>query len=308
MDWKNARPVQHKKRFLVISSSSNSRRIFSSRVLHSLSAGLTSVYPASREFPMSSSPSPSSVTAAMLAIGDELLSGRTKDKNIGHLADVLTMSGIDLKEVRIVADEEPAIVEALNALRARYDYVFTSGGIGPTHDDITADAVSAAFGLPCEHDSEAMRLLSEMYHAREMEFTDARKRMARMPRGAKHIANPVSVAPGFIVENVYVMAGVPQVFQAMLDNVVPTLQVGTKMMSQSVRSPYGEGDIGTPLSEVQKAHPQTSIGSYPKYDGQRFSTEIVVRARDAELLAAATRDVTAMIENIAKAKATSTVA
>ncbi len=242
------------------------------------------------------------VSAAMLAIGDELLSGRTKDKNIGHLADVLTMSGIDLKEVRIVADEEQPIVEAVNALRARYDYVFTSGGIGPTHDDITADAISAAFELPCEHDADAMRILGDMYRVREMEFTDARKRMARMPRGAKHIANPVSVAPGFIIGNVYVMAGVPQVFQAMLDNIVPTLKTGTKIMSQSVRSPYGEGDIGTPLTEVQKAHPATSIGSYPKYDGQRFSTEIVVRARDLAALDAATRDITSMIEKIAEQK------
>ncbi|NTE86211.1 competence/damage-inducible protein A [Agrobacterium rubi] len=243
------------------------------------------------------------VSAAMLAIGDELLSGRTKDKNIGHLADVLTMSGIDLKEVRIVADEEADIIEALNALRQRYDYVFTSGGIGPTHDDITADAVSAAFGLPCEHNAEAMRLLGEMYQKREMEFTDARKRMARMPRGAQHIVNPVSVAPGFIVENVYVMAGVPQVFQAMLDNVIPTLRTGSKVLSQAVHSPYGEGDIGTPLSAVQKAHPQTSIGSYPKYDGQRFSTEIVVRARDAEALNAATKDVETMLQTIAEQKA-----
>ncbi|WP_111838141.1 competence/damage-inducible protein A [Agrobacterium sp. lyk4-40-TYG-31] len=243
------------------------------------------------------------VSAAMLAIGDELLSGRTKDKNIGHLADVMTMSGIDLKEVRIVADEEPAIVEALNALRSRYDYVFTSGGIGPTHDDITADAVSAAFGLPCEHDADAMRLLGEMYRTREMEFTDARKRMARMPRGARHIVNPVSVAPGFIVENVYVMAGVPQVFQAMLDNVIPTLRTGSKILSQAVRSPFGEGDIGTLLSGVQKSHPETSIGSYPKYDGQRFSTEIVVRARDADALHAAAQDVSAMIDAIAREKA-----
>jgi molybdenum cofactor synthesis domain-containing protein len=239
----------------------------------------------------------------MLAIGDELLSGRTKDKNIGHLADVLTMSGIDLKEVRIVADEEPDIIEALNSLRARYDYVFTSGGIGPTHDDITADAISAAFDLPCEHDAEALRLLGEMYQKRDMEFTDARKRMARMPRGAQHIVNPVSVAPGFIVENVYVMAGVPQVFQAMLDNVMPTLRTGAKVLSQAVHSPYGEGDIGTPLSAVQKAHPQTSIGSYPKYDGQRFSTEIVVRARDADAMSAATKDVEAMLEIIAQQKA-----
>lgn len=252
-----------------------------------------------------SAPSPASkvVSAAMLAIGDELLSGRTKDKNIGHLADVLTMAGIDLKEVRIVADEEADIVEALNALRARYDYVFTSGGIGPTHDDITADAVSVAFGLPCEHDADAMRLLGDMYRVRELEFTDARKRMARMPRGAKHIANPVSTAPGFIVENVYVMAGVPHIFQAMLDNVLPTLSTGAKILSNAVHSPFAEGDIGTPLAGIQKAHPETSIGSYPKYDGQRFSTEIIVRARDAAALDAAVHDVTAVIEEIAREKA-----
>ncbi|MCF6370130.1 competence/damage-inducible protein A [Rhizobium halophilum] len=238
------------------------------------------------------------VTAAMLAIGDELLSGRTKDKNIGHLADVLTLSGIDLKEVRIVADEEEAIVDALNALRARYDYVFTSGGIGPTHDDITADAVSEAFGLPCVHDPEAMRLLGEIYQRREMEFTEARQRMARMPQGARHIANPVSTAPGFIVENVYVMAGVPQVFQAMLDNVVAELRTGTKMLSRALPCPFGEGDIGTPLAAIQKTHPQTTIGSYPKYDGQRFSTEIVVRARHAEELEAAAEAVMQMVREL----------
>lgn len=235
------------------------------------------------------------VTAAMLAIGDELLSGRTKDKNIGHLADVLTLAGIDLKEVRIVADEEEAIAEALNALRQRHDYVFTSGGIGPTHDDITADAVSKAFGLPCIHDPEAMRLLGDMYARREMEFTEARQRMARMPEGARHIPNPVSTAPGFIVENVHVMAGVPQVFQAMLDNVLPQLRTGSKMLSRALPCPFGEGDIGSPLAAIQKAHPATSIGSYPKYDGARFSTEIVVRARDDRDLEAAAEAVQEMI-------------
>ncbi|MBP1844660.1 molybdenum cofactor synthesis domain-containing protein [Rhizobium petrolearium] len=248
------------------------------------------------------SQSPSIITAAMLAIGDELLSGRTKDKNIGHLADLLTLSGIDLKEVRIVADEEDAIVEALNALRLRYDYVFTSGGIGPTHDDITADAVSRAFGVPCIYDPDAMKLLADMYKRREMEFTDARQRMARMPEGARHIPNPVSTAPGFIIGNVHVMAGVPQVFQAMVDNVLPTLRLGAKMLSRALPCPYGEGDIGTLLAEVQKAHPQTSIGSYPKYDGQRFSTEIVVRARDPEILDAAAEAVAEMIAGIDRAK------
>ena len=243
------------------------------------------------------------VTAAMLAIGDELLSGRTKDKNIGHLADVLLLAGIDLKEVRIVADDEDAIVSALNALRPQYDYVFTSGGIGPTHDDITADAIARAFGVPCEHDAEAMRIMGEMYARREMEFTEARQRMARMPVGSKHIANPVSTAPGFNIGNVYVMAGVPQVFQAMLDNVIPTLKTGARVLSTAISCPYGEGEIGTPLGLIQKAHPDTSIGSYPRYVGQSFSTEIVVRGRSAELIENVAAEVRAMIEDIRQSKA-----
>ncbi|WFS02152.1 competence/damage-inducible protein A [Rhizobium tumorigenes] len=242
------------------------------------------------------------ITAAMLAIGDELLSGRTKDKNIGHLADILLLSGIDLKEVRIVADEEDAIVAALNALRGTYDYVFTSGGIGPTHDDITADAIAKAFGVACEHDEEAMKLMAAMYERRDMPFTEARQRMARMPVGATHIANPVSTAPGFTIGNVHVMAGVPQVFQAMLDNVIPTLRTGTPMLSTAVACPFGEGDIGTPLGAIQKAHPETSIGSYPRYLGQSFSTEIVVRARTEAAMQAAAEEVRQMIETIRKAK------
>jgi molybdenum cofactor synthesis domain-containing protein len=244
------------------------------------------------------------VTAAMLAIGDELLSGRTKDKNIGHLADVLLVSGIDLKEVRIVGDEEEAIVAALNAMRGSYDYVFTSGGIGPTHDDITADAIAKAFDLPCEYDEEAMQLLADMYARRGMEFTEARQRMARMPVGARHIANPVSTAPGFIIGNVHVMAGVPQVFQAMLNEIVPTLRSGIRMLSTAVSCPFGEGDVGTPLAAIQKVHPDTSIGSYPRYVGHSFSTEIVVRARSQQPLEAAAEDIRAMIEAIAREKAT----
>ncbi|MDX3924762.1 MAG: competence/damage-inducible protein A [Shinella sp.] len=247
----------------------------------------------------------SPITAAMLAIGDELLSGRTKDRNIGHLADVLFLAGIDLKEVRIVGDEEDMIVEALNALRGRYTYVFTSGGIGPTHDDITADAVAKAFGVPCLHDPLAMRLLGEMYERRAMEFNEARKRMARMPEGAVHIPNSVSTAPGFVIGNVHVMAGVPQVFTAMLEALMPTLATGVPMLSRSVNSPFGEGDIGSALAAIQKAHPQTSIGSYPRFDGNRFSTEIVIRSRDEAPAAAAERDVLAMISEIAAAKASS---
>lgn len=252
--------------------------------------------------PSSAPASAAVVTAAILAIGDELLSGRTRDRNIGHLASVLTASGIDLREVRIVSDDEAAIVEALNALRTRYDYVFTSGGIGPTHDDITADAVARAFGLPCEHDPEAMRLLGEMYAARGLEFTEARQRMARMPRGARHIPNPVSTAPGFIVENVHVMAGVPQVFVAMVEAVIPTLRTGVAIVSRSIASPFGEGDIGTALAAVQAAHKDTSIGSYPRYDGKAFSTEIVVRARDEKACETAARAVEAMIDEIRRYK------
>lgn len=243
------------------------------------------------------------VTAAMLAIGDELLSGRTKDKNIGYLADMLTIAGIDLKEVRIVADEEDAIVEALNALRGRYDYVFTSGGIGPTHDDITADAVSKAFGLACIYDDKAMDLLGEMYSRRAMEFTEARKRMARMPEGSTHIANPVSTAPGFQIGNVFVMAGVPQVFQAMLNAVVDQLPAGSKVLSRTLACPFGEGDIGTLLAAIQKEHPDTSIGSYPRFDGRSFSTELVVRARSEAPLEAAAVAIEAMIASLVASRA-----
>ncbi len=241
------------------------------------------------------------VSAAMLVSGDEILSGRTKDKNIGHLADIMTAIGIDLKEVRIVPDEEDEIVAAVNALRARYTYVFTTGGIGPTHDDITADSIAKAFGVPCEYDAKAYAMLEENYARRELEFTEARKRMARMPRGAEHIDNPISVAPGFRIGNVHVMAGVPSIFQAMLDNIVPTLKTGTKMLSAMVPCPFGEGLIGGPLAEIQKAHPDTIIGSYPKYGDGKFWTELVVRARTQEALDAGRAAVEAMVAGFAKA-------
>ncbi len=243
------------------------------------------------------------VRAAMLAIGDELLSGRTKDKNIGHLADVLTAAGIDLKEVRIMPDEEAAIVAALNALRANYDYVFTSGGIGPTHDDITADAVARAFGVPCIYEERAMKLLADNYTKRGLEFTESRKRMARMPQGSEHIDNPVSAAPGFHIGNVYVMAGVPSVFQAMLGNVLPTLRTGRKLLSRSVLCPFGEGVIGAPLAQIQKENPETVIGSYPKFENGRFSTELVVRGSDAARIDAAIAAIESMMATLEKVRA-----
>jgi molybdenum cofactor synthesis domain-containing protein len=240
------------------------------------------------------------VTAAMIVIGDEILSGRTKDRNIGHLAEIMTAVGIDLKEVRVVPDEEDEIVAAVNALRQRYTYVFTTGGIGPTHDDITADTVAKAFGVPCEYDAKALSLLAASYATRNIEFNEARKRMARMPRGAVHIDNPVSIAPGFRIGNVHVMAGVPSIFQAMLDNVVPTLKTGRKLLSATVECPFGEGIIGGPLGEIQKAHPDTIIGSYPKYSDGAFWTELVVRARSQAALDAARQAVEEMVAGLLK--------
>ncbi|MCO5145992.1 MAG: competence/damage-inducible protein A [Aquamicrobium sp.] len=238
------------------------------------------------------------MTAAMIVIGDEILSGRTKDRNIGHLAEMMTAIGIDLKEVRIVPDEEDEIVAAVNALRARHAYVFTTGGIGPTHDDITADSVAKAFGVPCEYDPASYALLAAHYAGRGLEFNAARKRMARMPRGAVAIDNPVSVAPGFRIGNVHVMAGVPAIFQAMLDNVVPTLETGKKLVSATIHCPFGEGIIGGPLGEIQKAHPETIIGSYPKYLDGSFWTELVVRARSPEALEAARAAVQALVDSL----------
>src|ERR671937_399608 len=217
------------------------------------------------------------VTAGILVIGDEILSGRTKDKNIGFIAEYLTNIGIDLKEVRIVADDEADIVAALNALRARYTYVFTTGGIGPTHDDITADAIAKAFGVSIDYHPEAVELLRARFGGAEL--NEARMRMARVPAGGELIYNKVSTAPGFRIGNVFVMAGVPTIMQAMLDYVGPTLRTGAKMLSETLRADAREGDIGGPLAEIAKAHPGTLIGSYPFFDDRRGpNTNIVVRS------------------------------
>ncbi len=222
------------------------------------------------------------VTAGLLVIGDEILSGRTKDKNIGFIAEYLTALGIDLKEVRVVPDEEGEIVAALNALRARYTYVFTTGGIGPTHDDITADSVAKAFGVSIDVDPRVV----ELFRARApaMELNEARLRMARIPQGAALVENKVSTAPGFMLGNVIVMAGVPSIMQSMLDAVSGKLKTGAKMLSETVLANAREGDIGTPLGEIAKANPEVIIGSYPFFDGSGPNTNIVVRSRDARNL------------------------
>lgn len=237
--------------------------------------------------------SDTNVTAAILVIGDEILSGRTKDKNIGYIAEYLTNIGVDLREVRVVPDVTEEIVAALNALRSRYTYVFTTGGIGPTHDDITADAVAAAFGVTIDHDPRAVAMLSERFSAAEL--NEARMRMARIPAGADLVANAISKAPGFHIGNVYVMAGVPAIMQAMLDVIGPTLRTGAKMLSETVQAGLREGDIGGPLAEIAKAHPAVSIGSYPFWSETGPDTNIVVRSRDAEKLLAAMAAVKAMV-------------
>jgi molybdenum cofactor synthesis domain-containing protein len=238
-------------------------------------------------------------TAAILVIGDEILSGRTKDKNIGYIAEYLTNIGIDLREVRIVADDEMAIVEALNALRARNRYVFTTGGIGPTHDDITAESVAKAFGVPIDYDPRAVAIMKERYAALGTEMNEARMRMTRIPEGAALVLNKVSAAPGFWIGNVIVMAGVPSIMQAMLDEVAPKLATGAKMLSETVRADCREGDIGTELGEVAKGYPEVMIGSYPFVDEVRGpNTNVVVRARDPERLAAAKAAVEAMLAQV----------
>jgi molybdenum cofactor synthesis domain-containing protein len=237
------------------------------------------------------------VTAGLLVIGDEILSGRTKDKNIGYIAEYLTNIGIDLKEVRVVADDEQAIVEALNALRQGYTYVFTTGGIGPTHDDITADCVAKAFGVFIDYDPRAVALMRERFP--ETELNEARMRMTRIPAGAELVLNKISKAPGFWIGNVIVMAGVPSIMQAMLDEVAPKLQTNAKMLSETIRADLREGDIGTELGAIARAHPDVSIGSYPFFDEERGpNTNVVVRARDPQKLAAASAAVQEMLQEV----------
>ena len=229
----------------------------------------------------------SNPTAAMLVIGDEILSGRTRDSNAHHLAGRLARHGIDLREVRMVADEADAIVAAVHALSEAHDHLFTSGGIGPTHDDITADSIAAAFGLPINVREDARERLAEHYRARGTELNAARLRMARIPEGARLIDNPVSAAPGFTIRNVHVMAGVPQIFEAMLEGLIPTLTGGAPLESRSIRVERGEGDIAGPLTDLARANPGLSFGSYPFVQGGRFGVNVVVRGTDRVALDAA---------------------
>jgi molybdenum cofactor synthesis domain-containing protein len=240
------------------------------------------------------------ITAALLVIGDEILSGRTKDKNIGYIAEYLTNIGIDLKEVRVVPDEMEEIVEAVNRLRARYTYLFTTGGIGPTHDDITADAVSQALGIPLYEDPRIIAAMLERLKPEDL--NEARRRMARIPVGAEHVVNPISKVPGFKIENVIVMAGVPSIMQAMMDDVAPRLTTGARMMMETVEATgIPEGTYATALSEIAKAHPDTIIGSYPQFHEGRFRNQIVVRSKDGAAIQAALEAVDAMLKTMTPA-------
>jgi molybdenum cofactor synthesis domain-containing protein len=239
------------------------------------------------------------VTAAVLVIGDEILSGRTKDKNVGYIADFLTDIGIDLKEVRIVPDEEPEIVTAVNTLRLRYTYLFTTGGIGPTHDDITAESVAKALGVALEHHPRAVEIMRARMAQTGGEMNEARMRMTRVPKGAVLVLNKISAAPGFWIGNVIVMAGIPSVMQAMLDYVAPQLKTGAKMLSESIRADCREGDIGTELGAIAKAHADVVIGSYPFVDEKNLAnTNVVVRSRDPQKLAAAKAAIEAMLARV----------
>ena len=239
-------------------------------------------------------------TAAVLLIGDEVLSGRTKDKNLGFIADYLTALGVDLREARCVADVEDDIVAAVNALRARYTYVFTTGGIGPTHDDITADAIGKAFGVPVEHDPRAVEILLSYFKEIGREANEARLRMARVPLGATLIENAVSKAPGFRMENVFVMAGVPKVMHAMMDAIAPVLQRGIPMQSRTIALQGGEGDVAKPLGEIQQRYDDVFIGSYPYEGPTGFATNLVVRSRNLEALDKAEAEVKALAEILTK--------
>ena len=229
----------------------------------------------------------SNPTAAMLVIGDEILSGRTRDANMNYLAGELTKVGIELREARVVSDDKDAIVAAVRALSDKYDHVFTSGGIGPTHDDITADCIAAAFGASIDVRDDARALLAAHYARTGGDLNEARLRMARIPDGATLIDNPVSTAPGFVLGNVHVMAGVPSVFHAMVASVLPTLTGGQPLLSQTLRVDRGEGDIAGPLGKLADAYPDLSIGSYPFQQNGAYGANIVVRGQDGAQVDAA---------------------
>ena len=230
-------------------------------------------------------------TASMLVIGDELLSGRTQDANMHHLANKLTEIGINLSEARFIRDDAAVIVSNIVELSKKFDYLFTSGGIGPTHDDITTDCVAEAFGRQVSVRSDAFNILKKYYDGKGMELNEARLRMARIPEKADLIENLISGAPGYIIENVYVMAGVPRIFQSMLQTVLPNLKKGTPTLSISIKLYKGEGDIALELEQIVKAFSKLTFGSYPFNENGIHGTNIVIRGKDKKLMIKAEKKV-----------------
>lgn len=229
------------------------------------------------------------ITAAVLVIGDEILSGRTQDTNTNYIAKLLGTLGIDMREVRVVPDVEAEIVAAVNALRTRYTYVFTTGGIGPTHDDITADAIAKAFGVGIDYHPEALAMLGARYQPGE--FNEMRKRMARIPDTATLIKNTASTAPGFQLGNVFVMAGVPMVMRAMMEDVAPRLKKGVPVSTATISARIAEGRIAGPLAKIQATNKSVVIGSYPFYTADGYGVQLVVRGRDAASVEAAAAEI-----------------
>ncbi len=226
----------------------------------------------------------SNPTAAMLVIGDEILSGRTRDSNAHHLAGRLATHGMDLKQVRVIGDDATTITDAARELSSGHDHLFTSGGIGPTHDDITANCIAAVFDVPIDVREDARAVLAAHYAAREIELNEARLRMARIPEGARLIDNPVSAAPGFSLRNIHVMAGVPRIFEAMLDGLLHRLVGGRPLISRTLLLDRGEGDLAGPLRDLAAGHPALSVGSYPAWSETGYRVAIVLRGPEPEAL------------------------
>lgn len=236
-------------------------------------------------------------TAALIIIGDEILSGRTHDKNTPWIAENLNEIGVRLAEARVIADDKQKIIDTVNEMRAAHDYVFTTGGIGPTHDDITAESIAAAFGVELElNDAAYAELLA--YYKDESQITESRKKMAMIPVGAKLIDNPVSGAPGINIENVYIMAGVPKIMQSMFDAIKHSLMGGKPVESRSVSCDLPESIVADGLAKIQENYPQISIGSYPKYQNGRFGTALVLRGIDDEVLTKATQEVVSLAHSL----------
>ena len=237
------------------------------------------------------------INAAVLVIGDEILSGRTKDTNSNTIAQFLAPFGIQLKEIRVVGDDENIIIETLNHLRKTYNYVFTAGGIGPTHDDITADCVAKAFGASIDIRDDAVKMMLNRYKPEEL--TEARLRMARIPNGAILIKNPVSFAPGFQMENVFTMAGVPNIMRAMLDDIAHRLETGKIIISKTIKAEnLKEGDIALPLGEIAKEFPDLSFGSYPWFKGDGYGAQLVVRGFEENLVEIGVAAVVSMLNDL----------